>query len=344
MIILINYTTGDLLKSEAEVLVNTVNCEGYMGKGIAYQFKLQFPENNKDYIRSCKSGELTVGKLHYFYENGKYIVNFPTKNKWREKSKIEYISEGLDQLVKLIGEKQFKSIAIPPLGSGNGGLNWSEVKLLIENKLSKISNNLNILVYEPSKNYSSKPIIEPKLNFSSLILMQMKLKLNKFDNTRLQKTAYFFNIFSGTNYFKFVKHRFGPYDNSIKIISKDIKAYQEFHNVKNTKEAYEILMNKLISANVEDNLSKFKPAIDKATSLVNNVNTNNELECMATIVFLLENESNLTDVELLKRFKSWSKDKAERFTDEQILYVLDKLCKIKILEQNLIGYEISHTL
>lgn len=92
------YTTGDLLQSNADALVNTVNCEGYMGKGIAYQFKLRFPENNVDYIKACKNGQLKPGKLHYFRECGKIIINFPTKNKWREKSKIEYIETGLDNL------------------------------------------------------------------------------------------------------------------------------------------------------------------------------------------------------------------------------------------------------
>lgn len=129
---MLTYTTGDLLKSGAEALVNTVNCEGYMGKGIAYQFKLQFPKNNEDYVRACKSGALAIGKLHYYKEKDKTIINFPTKNRWREKSHMEYIGKGLDQLVVLIQNLDLSSIAIPPLGSGNGGLIWAEVKLLIE--------------------------------------------------------------------------------------------------------------------------------------------------------------------------------------------------------------------
>ena len=96
------YTTGDLLQSDAEALVNTVNCEGYMGKGIAYQFKLKFPNNNKDYIKACKSGVLRPGKLHFYREAGKIIINFPTKDKWREKSQIKYIEDGLDSLILLI--------------------------------------------------------------------------------------------------------------------------------------------------------------------------------------------------------------------------------------------------
>ncbi|WP_199798965.1 macro domain-containing protein [Clostridium tetani] len=86
------------------------------------KFKLQYPENNIDYVKACKSGSLTIGKLHYFKERGKIIINFPTKNKWRAKSKIEYVEKGLDGLIKLIYLLNIKSIAIPPLGSGNGGL------------------------------------------------------------------------------------------------------------------------------------------------------------------------------------------------------------------------------
>ena len=128
------YTTGDLLQSDAEALVNTVNCEGYMGKGIAYQFKLKFPNNNKDYIKACKSGVLRPGKLHFYREAGKIIINFPTKDKWREKSQIKYIEDGLDSLILLIEELNIKSIAIPPLGSGNGGLVWADVKQILAEK------------------------------------------------------------------------------------------------------------------------------------------------------------------------------------------------------------------
>lgn len=140
------YTTGDLLQSNAEALVNTVNCEGYMGKGIAYQFKLQFPDNNVDYVKACKNGQLKPGKLHYFRERGKIIINFPTKNKWREKSKIEYIETGLDELLVLISNLNIKSIAIPPLGSGNGGLIWTNVKEVIIDKLQAISEDVDIYI------------------------------------------------------------------------------------------------------------------------------------------------------------------------------------------------------
>lgn len=339
---MIIYTTGDLLKSNAQALVNTVNCEGYMGKGIAYQFKLEYPENNQSYIKACKSGALRVGKLHYYTEKGKIVINFPTKDKWRAKSKIEYIELGLDELILLINRLNIKTIAIPPLGSGNGGLIWSEVKQLIEKKLSVISNRVEIIIYEPSQNYISLPVEEPKLSTSGLILMDIKGKLKKFDTLRLQKTAYFINIFSGQNYFKFGKHKYGPYDNSIAIISKSIKEYQKYHNVKNTEEAYSILYKKIVSEKVENKLKDLKPFIKKSTEFVNSISSNHELECLATVTYLIEEKNGLSEEEIISGFKSWSEDKANRYPEIEVIEAINKLYKLGIIEKTLTGYTISN--
>ena len=156
------YRIGDMFKSEADCLINTVNCEGYMGKGIAYQFKILFPENYKDYIKACKTGHLRIGTLHYYKERGKVLINFPTKNKWRENSRIEYIEKGLNELVKLLPMLDVHTIAIPPLGCGNGGLEWSEVKGLIEKKLNVLSKKYTFILYEPSQYYSQVALSNPK--------------------------------------------------------------------------------------------------------------------------------------------------------------------------------------
>ncbi|MSR91361.1 type II toxin-antitoxin system antitoxin DNA ADP-ribosyl glycohydrolase DarG [Inconstantimicrobium porci] len=338
---MMHYTTGDLLKSSAEALVNTVNCEGYMGKGIAYQFKMQYPENNKDYVKACKSGELTVGKLHYFKEKGKIIVNFPTKNKWRANSKIEYINDGLDELIKLIHQLNIKSIAIPPLGSGNGGLIWSEVKEIIEKKLSVLDDRIDIFIYEPSQNYVSLPTVEPKLSMSALVLMEMKKDLNKFDTLRLQKTAYFMNIFAKEQYFEFKKHKYGPYANSISIISRTIREFQKYHNVKNTQEAYKILYNKIISEKIQNRMKILTPSILKATQYVNSIETNHELECIATVAFIIEKQNGLSGEEILQHFKGWSIDKATRFSNDDILEGIKKLYNDGIIEKNLTGYVLA---
>lgn len=339
---LLTYTTGDLLKSSAEALVNTVNCEGYMGKGIAYQFKLQFPRNNEDYVRACRSGAFTIGKLHYYRERDKTIINFPTKNKWREKSQMEYIEKGLDQLVNLIKKLNLSSIAIPPLGSGNGGLIWGEVKLLIEKELYDISQNIDIIIYEPSQNYSSQPTVEPKLNASALVLMEIKHNLVQFSKFRLQKTAYFVDVFSSKKYFNFKKHKFGPYDHSIDIISKNIREFQLYYGTKSTDEAKMILYNKIISESVENKISQLINPIQKACSYINSIKDEHELECLSTVCFLIEENHSMSTEQILIGFKQWSEDKASRFNDYEILQSIEKLYSDEIIEKNLVGFSLAN--
>lgn len=336
-----HYVTGDLLKSNAQCLVNTVNCEGYMGKGIAYQFKMSFPNNNISYIKACKNGSLTVGTIHTFNENGKLIVNFPTKDKWRAKSKMEYITSGLDALIQFIFDNKINSVAIPPLGSGNGGLIWHDVKQIVEQKMLEVSKNIDIYIYEPSNNYVAKPTIEPKLSLSALILMQMKFHLTDFGKIRLQKTAYLVDVLSGQNYFNFKRDKYGPYDYSIEIVSKNIKEFQRFHNV-TTKKAYEIAYQKLTSDTVFSKLEVFSPYIKEVSQIINTLK-DKEVECLATIIFLIDEKDCLTNEEIITGFKSWSLDKAKRFTESDISNIIDFAEQNYLICKNLTGYVIPKT-
>lgn len=151
---MIRWIEGDYWESEGQVeaLVNTVNTQGVMGKGLALEFKQRYPENFEHYQEACESGQLQIGKLLVF-KTGKlmpqYIINFPTKKHWRSKSKLEYIEQGLEDLVEIIRTEQIKSIAIPPLGCGLGGLKWRDVKPLIQKYLEPLQ-EVEIRVYEPS--------------------------------------------------------------------------------------------------------------------------------------------------------------------------------------------------
>lgn len=340
---MIKYVTGNLLDASTEALVNTVNCEGYMGKGIAYQFKLKYPLNNKDYIKACKNGELTIGKLHYFKENEKIIINFPTKDKWRMKSKMEYIDLGLDELIKLIYSLNIKSISIPPLGSGNGGLKWNEVKELIESKLSNIP-DVDIYIYEPIKNYTTKPVQSPKLSASALVLMKLKMNLKSFDRLRLQKTAYFLNVFAEQEYFKFKEYKYGPYSHPIDIVSRSVKEFQLYHDIKDIDKSYELAYNMFISKRVVNTLTTLEDSIIKATSFVNMISSNHELECLSTIVYLVQKNNILTEEQIIEGFNNWSWNKKERFNHSEIILGIEKLYNIGIFENNLIGYSINQNI
>src|SRR5213594_3883557 len=149
---MIEYKTGDILAEDAEALVNTVNCVGFMGRGIALEFKRSWPENFTAYAAACRRREVRPG-LMFVFENRmltgpKYIINFPTKRHWRGKSRIEDIEAGLVSLVNEIRSRNIHSIAIPPLGSGLGGLAWSNVRPRIENSLRGLD-NVRVVIFEP---------------------------------------------------------------------------------------------------------------------------------------------------------------------------------------------------
>ena len=155
---MIYYVSGDLLESDSEALVNAVNCVGIMGKGIALSFKKKFPNMFLQYKEACSLKLIRPGKVSIYQINDslntRYIINFPTKDHWRQKSRLSYISEGLKDLVRVIDKYHISSIAIPMLGCGNGGLNWNDVIELIEFFLSDL--NCSVYVYGPSNRLNRK--------------------------------------------------------------------------------------------------------------------------------------------------------------------------------------------
>jgi len=155
---MIQYTQGNLLEADVEALVNTVNTVGVMGKGIALMFKDRFPNNMRAYAEACKGKQVQTGKM-FVTETGelsgpRWIINFPTKQHWRAKSKMEWVEEGLVDLRRFLLENNVTSVAIPPLGAGNGGLNWPEVRQRIEAALGDME-GVNVLVFEPTRQYQN---------------------------------------------------------------------------------------------------------------------------------------------------------------------------------------------
>lgn len=155
---MIQYTHGNILEANADALVNTVNTVGVMGKGVALMFKEAFPENYRRYEQACREGEVNLGRM-FVTENEellgpRWIINFPTKAHWRSKSRPEWIKQGLQDLRRVIGEHGIRSIALPPLGCGNGGLKWQQVRPMIEQALADLD-DVEVLVYEPTREYQN---------------------------------------------------------------------------------------------------------------------------------------------------------------------------------------------
>jgi O-acetyl-ADP-ribose deacetylase (regulator of RNase III) len=337
---MIQFVTGDIIDSPADCLVNTVNCEGFMGKGIAYQFKLRFPENEAFYKKACQARSMIIGKVLPFCESGKLIINFPTKDKWRGKSTYDYIERGMSDLVEFLRNASIKSIAIPPLGCGNGGLEWITVKEIIVKALSAVEEKLTVFIFEPSQYYKIKPLQMPKLTASHLLLMRLKSRLTHFNKMRLQKSAFFMNVFSDEDYFVFDEYKYGPYSHSIDICSRMIKEYQEYYSI-STVDAEKILYNSLVSTSVIAKINKYENAILKASSFANSIGNDYLLELVATVMFLVKKEPDCDSVELVTKFQNWSKRKAENYSAGDIAATLNNLEASEIISKSLLGYSIN---
>lgn len=338
---MITYTTGDMFEADVYCLVNTVNCEGHMGRGIAYQFKLKYPKNNEAYVKACEDGELRIGKLHSFEENGKLIVNFPTKNRWREKSNLSYIETGLDLLVALIKEKSIDSIAIPPLGCGNGGLVWEEVKRFIESKLSSLGNDCNIIVYEPSVITPTMTKTVPKLTLSSLILLQTKMHLNKWDYMRMQTACFFVNYFARKEVFKFDKLEQGPFSKEVDVLANDIKEYQKYYGLKDSKQTYEQAYKVVISQKADRKLDVLLPAIEKAAGYVNDISENRELEMISSILFMIQRSENPSEDGLIKMFMDKPAEDDYQYSESDIAKGIEYLENTGLINKNILGFEVN---
>ena len=149
---MIEFRRGDIIREDVEALVNTVNCVGVMGKGVALQFKAAFPANFRAYAAACRRGEVVPGKV-FVHETGqltnpRFIINFPTKRHWRDKSRFEDIEAGLRSLRQEVQARNIRSVAVPALGCGLGGLNWADVRPRIERQLSQLQ-GVRVVVFEP---------------------------------------------------------------------------------------------------------------------------------------------------------------------------------------------------
>jgi O-acetyl-ADP-ribose deacetylase (regulator of RNase III) len=234
---MITFKTGNLLESQSQALVNTVNTVGVMGKGIALQMKNAFPDNTKAYNKAVKEGKLKLGNMLVVPVNSidgpEFIINFPTKAHWRFPSQLSWIKEGLIDLRDKLLKYGITSVALPPLGCGNGGLNWEDVKPEIENALRGLP--IEIVVYEPSEEIKALLKKQEKENASKLtparaMLLQLLFSyraLGEFASEfAAEKLSYFLQRF-GENQLKlkFKKGIYGPYSGQVRHVLYAMNGY-----------------------------------------------------------------------------------------------------------------------
>ena len=219
---MIELTRGNLLEAPAEALVNTVNCVGYMGKGIALQFKQAFPANFKHYEVACHAGNMVPGKM-MIHDNGglvnpRYIINFPTKRHWKGKSRIEDIESGLSALVADVQRLGIRSIAVPPLGCGLGGLEWRVVRPMIEQAFASLP-DVQVLLFEPAGAPEAKAMPvrteRPHMTPARALFIRLMDAYSALDYSRtlleVQKLAYFLQEAGEPLRLNYEAGHYGPY-------------------------------------------------------------------------------------------------------------------------------------
>lgn len=234
---MIEFRQGDVLKVSADALVNTVNCVGIMGRGVALQFKNAFPANFKAYKAACLRQEVQPGRM-FVFETGtltpKYIINFPTKRHWRGKSRLEDIESGLSALVSVIRARNIRSIALPPLGSGLGGLNWRDVKARITAALEPLD-DVQIIVFEPSGAPGAKamvrsrdvpPMTSGRAALVGLINRYLSGVMDPFVTLlEIHKLLYFMQVAGEPLRLRYVEAIYGPYAENLSHVLRAVEGH-----------------------------------------------------------------------------------------------------------------------
>ena len=342
---------GNLLDAEAEALVNTVNTVGVMGKGIALQFKRAFPDNFKAYKRACDQKVVELGRM-FIWDAGalasdgpRYIINFPTKQHWRSKSKLADVRAGLDDLVRQIEDLSITSIAVPPLGCGHGGLRWEEVRPLIERAFEHLP-DVQVLLFPPegAPAANSQPVRTetPKMTPGRAALIGIMQRYLPFavDITAvdIQKVMYFMQESGEPLRLNYVKGRYGPYADNLRHVLSSM----EGHFIRGTGDG----SAKALDSLPFEVLNEAKPAaaallasqpgtsarMERVTRLIEGYESTYGLELLATVHWASRREDNgslraepLTLDQAEQVVGSWNRRKERLFTPQHVAKAFARL-------------------
>lgn len=339
------YKTGNILSEDADALVNTVNCVGVMGRGVALQFKKAFPDNFEAYAEACNNGEVKPGRLFVYkldqITNPQYIINFPTKRHWKGKSRISDIEKGLKDLQRIIKKMNIKSIAIPPLGSGLGGLDWNDVKKRIEDSLCDFS-SLNVVIFHPSDAKSSpldtRKNSVPSMNVGRAILVRLmhryaRRSIDPFVTLpEIHKLIYFMKICGEPSLSRIVleKGEYGPYAANLSKALEEIDGYFITGYGFNRKDIGREL--RLVPGAIEDAKKFLKGRTDthkyigKVERLIDGFETAIGLELLSTVHWIIERESPKSRDDVVSKVYGWNEGK-KKFSSRQIMLAIDVMSK-----------------
>lgn len=335
---MIEYKTGDILAEDVEALVNSVNCVGVMGRGIALQFKNAFPENFRAYAAACKRKEVKPGHM-FVFENShisgpRYIVNFPTKRHWKGKSRIEDIEAGLAALTLEIKNRNIRSIALPPLASGLGGLEWKEIRQRIEESLRDFS-EVRIVIFEPGggpadgKVNPSTEVPQMTPGRAALVGLMDQYVRSLLDTSvtllEVHKLMYFLQIADEPLRLRFEEAPLGPYAQNLRHVLAAVEGHFISGYADGGDEPTKEL--KLVPGAVEDAQAvledhpETRERFEKVSSLVDGFESPFGLELLTTVHWVASEHPNATEDEIVNQTYAWNERK-QQFSKRQISLAL----------------------
>lgn len=352
---MIIFTQGNLLEARVEALVNTVNTVGVMGKGIALMFKERFAENFRRYAAACKAGEVQTGKMFVTQvaelDAPRWIVNFPTKQHWRAPSRMEWVVEGLQDLRRFLLEQQIKSIAIPALGAGNGGLKWSDVRAQIERALGDM--DIDILVFEPGARYQNvakragvEQLTPARALIAELVRRYWVLGM-ECSLLEIQKLAWFLersmercNPGDNPLNLRFVAHKYGPYADRLRHLLEGLDG-SYLHCEKRISDAdpldviwFDDGRKEFVQAYLKSEAKAYVQALEATSALIDGFESPFGMELLATVDWLLAREGIAPTVPALREgLRHWhggaeaAARKSRLFNDRALSIALARLAQ-----------------
>ncbi|MBE9460566.1 macro domain-containing protein [Dyadobacter subterraneus] len=330
---MIKYITGNILDSTAYALINTVNTVGVMGKGIALQFKKAYPNNFKAYEIASKNNAVSVGKMFvtkdFNADSGeKLIINFPTKTDWRKPSEYKYIEDGLIDLVNVIEKNNIKSIAIPPLGAGNGGLKWEKVKTLIESRLENL--DVDIFVFEPTdqiKEHLKKERV--RLTDARALLLFVLYDLVKngeyVSEFSSEKVCYFLQKFGAKKYFKleYEPNFYGPYSGKVRFVLNALNGSYIMGYSDMNKKPFEPLTligdgYETVKKHINSNNELLEIA-NRTVEFLNGFYSDFALELLSSIDYITIKQQTFDTLAVSQRLEEWSDRKRSMFSNSRYI-------------------------
>jgi O-acetyl-ADP-ribose deacetylase (regulator of RNase III) len=340
----ISLTRGNLIEANVEALVNTVNCEGFMGKGIALQFKQAFPENYEFYRRACRAGEVTPGRMLVFETgslvNPKYIINFPTKRTWRARSRLEDIAAGLRALVEELRRLRIRDVAVPPLGCGLGGLDWKQVRPLIEDSLSQLP-ELHVQLFEPAgaPAAADMPVRTPRPELTRARALFLRLMRQyaemayRLTLLEMQKMAYLLQEAGEPLKLRYTAHLYGPYAHNLNKVLERLEGHyiRGYGDQANPESEIELLPGSVEEA--DRYLAKHPDAaqrLDRVASLIEGFETPYGMELLASVHWAaLHAERPARDAEeAIEALQNWNERKRALFRADHIRMAWERLQKM----------------